>query len=114
MSNSTQSARRIDVTSERSEASHTESSSEPSTTSDVARKAHSLVDKAADKAADIEQSVREGAGDAQDKLHEKREAAADTFNESVANVEDFVKRRPLAAAGIAFAAGILTSRLVKS
>jgi len=87
--------------------------SEPSTTERVADKAHAAIDSTAEKAEDLEKSARRNAEQTREKLSEKGHAAADTLQDSLSEVQNFVKERPIAAAGIAFAAGIVASRLLR-
>lgn len=103
MSDSTQS-------SQKSGGKATRSNGAPST--EKARvKAHEAVDSAAARVEDVERRIREEAGEAQVTLTEKKEAATEKFDDSLARVESFIRKRPMTAAGIAFAAGILASRL---
>lgn len=84
------------------------------TTEKVREVAHEAIDNAATRAEPVERRIRDGAADAQEKFHEKKEAAAEQIEDSLASVESFIKARPMTAAGIAFAAGILASRLLRS
>lgn len=83
------------------------------TTEKARVKAHAAVESAAARVEDVERRIREEAGEAQVKLTETKEAATEQFDDSLARVESFIKRRPMTAAGIAFAAGILASRLAR-
>lgn len=84
------------------------------TTVQVAAKAHEVIDSAADKGQDLERKLRDQASSAQQKLGEKKEVASNQVDETLAQVEGFIKDRPLAAAGIAFAAGMIATRLFRS
>jgi ElaB/YqjD/DUF883 family membrane-anchored ribosome-binding protein len=105
MSNSVQSSQVSGSTSVRSNGAPT--------TERVRLKAHEAVDSAAARAEDVERRIREEAAEAQVKLTETKEAATGQFEESLARVESFIRKRPMTAAGIAFAAGILVSRLAR-
>jgi ElaB/YqjD/DUF883 family membrane-anchored ribosome-binding protein len=76
-------------------------------------KAHEAVDSAATRAEEVERRIREDAAEAQVRLTEAKEAATGQFEDSLARVESFIRKRPMTAAGIAFAAGILATRLVR-
>lgn len=79
----------------------------------VASIAHETIDKASGKAEEVERKLRAEA----DRLAEKSsETAADAkkqLDDSLNRVEGFVKERPFAAAGIAFAAGVVGALLLK-
>jgi ElaB/YqjD/DUF883 family membrane-anchored ribosome-binding protein len=53
--------------------------------------------------------LRAGVVSAGAKLEESQEAATAQVDKSLAKLETFVKGRPIAAAGIAFAAGVLAT-----
>lgn len=84
-----------------------------STTRKVASLAHDAIEGAADKAEPIEQQIRERADQAGEQLELTQAAAAEQVGQSMKNIETFVKERPIAAAGIAFAAGALAALLLK-
>lgn len=89
-------------------------SGEAPTTEKARDRAHQAVDGAADRATGVERRIREEAADAQEKFHQTKEAATQQVEDSLTRVESFIKSRPMTAAGIAFAAGILASRLMRS
>ncbi|HNP37725.1 MAG TPA: hypothetical protein PKK10_17930 [Woeseiaceae bacterium] len=84
-----------------------------STTHKAAKAAHELIDGTAAKAEPVEQRLRERAQEAGMKLDESQEAVSRTVEKSVDQVETFIKKRPIAAAGIAFAAGVLATALFR-
>lgn len=88
-------------------------SSTGSTTSKVAEKAHRAIDESASRAENLERKMRDKAGQAQDKLAASRERATARMDESLGEVEAFVRERPLAATGIAFAAGVFLAALLR-
>lgn len=100
--------------SKQASASTADQSSEAPTTEKARVRAHDAVDSAADRAENVERKIREEAAQAQVKLAEKKESAAEQFEDSISRVESFIRKRPMTAAGIAFAAGILASRLTRS
>ena len=87
--------------------------SDESTTRRVAESAHGLIDETAARAEDVERQIREKAAVAGDKLDATRESANEQVEQSLARVEKFVKDKPMTAAGIAFAAGIVATSLLR-
>jgi ElaB/YqjD/DUF883 family membrane-anchored ribosome-binding protein len=91
-----------------------QTASDTPTVEKARERAHEAVDSAAARAEPLERRVRSEATSAQQKLHETKEAATGKVEDSLASLESFIKARPMTAAGIAFAAGILASRLMRS
>jgi ElaB/YqjD/DUF883 family membrane-anchored ribosome-binding protein len=83
------------------------------TTERVAGVAHEAIEGAARKAEPVERQLREQAGKAGDQLEAGQAAAAKQLEQSVKSVESFVRERPVAATGIAFAAGALAAILLR-
>lgn len=83
------------------------------TTQRVADAAHSAIDQTAEKAEAVERQLREKAERAGEKVDATQEVATEKVEQSIAKVEAFVKEQPITAAGIAFAAGILTTALLR-
>jgi ElaB/YqjD/DUF883 family membrane-anchored ribosome-binding protein len=79
----------------------------------VAISAHETIDSAAGKADEIEQQLRVGVAKAGNSFEASQEAATAQVEKSLAKLESFVKGRPIAAAGIAFAAGVLATALLR-
>ncbi len=79
----------------------------------AASAAHDTIDSASGKAEEIETHLRAGAAKAGIKLEESQEATMEQVEKSLAKVGSFVKGRPVAAAGIAFAAGVLATVLLR-
>lgn len=75
--------------------------------------AHDAIDSASGKAEQVEEKVRAEAAKLAEKSSEGAAEAKKQFDATVNRVEGFVKERPLAAAGIAFAAGALGALLLK-
>ncbi|MEL6368500.1 MAG: hypothetical protein AAFR91_08070 [Pseudomonadota bacterium] len=92
----------------------TESSAETSTVGKAATRAHELIDKAADRLAHVEQQLRDKADQTGESLERKQQAATERFDEALRQAEGFVREKPLTAAAVAFAAGILTTKLFRS
>jgi ElaB/YqjD/DUF883 family membrane-anchored ribosome-binding protein len=84
-----------------------------SLTQRIAGSAHDSINSAAAKAEELEVQLRAGAIKAGTKLDESQEAATAQVEKSLAKLESFVKGRPIAAAGIAFAAGVLATALLR-
>lgn len=79
----------------------------------VADSAHDLIDDTAAKAEDVELRLRKKAAEAGNKLEAKKESANEQVEQSLARVESFVKEKPLTAAGIAFAAGVVATSILR-
>lgn len=83
------------------------------TTDRVARTAHDMVDETASKARVVEEKIRDKAEQAGDKVEATQDAATRSVREATSKAEAFAKEQPLAAAGIAFAAGALTAAILR-
>ena len=79
----------------------------------VAEKAHSAIDHTASKAEAVERQLRENAAKAGERVDETQEIATQKVEQSIEKLEGFVKSQPMTAAGIAFAAGILTTAILR-
>ncbi len=86
--------------------------SESPVTDRATEKAHHLVDEAGERVSHMERKARHSASEAQSRLEEGRDAAAESVARTRAGTEEFIREKPLAAAGIAFAVGFLASRLL--
>jgi len=82
-------------------------------TDQVARKAHQTIDGAAKISAGAEAKVREQAEVAADKLKETEGRAREAARQSVDDMSGYIKSNPLMSAGIAFAAGVVISSLLR-
>ncbi len=83
------------------------------TTRKVASVAHDAIDGAARKAEPVEQQLREQASKAGEQMEAKQEAAMKQIDQTMKSVESFVRERPVAATGIAFAAGALAAIILR-
>lgn len=83
------------------------------TTDRIARSAHEMIDETANRAKSVEENLRERAREAGDRVDESQDAAMRTVRDTTARAEAFAQERPLAAAGIAFAAGALTAAILR-
>ncbi len=93
--------------------STTASKTDPSTVQRVATAVHGAVDNAVEKAEPMEQKLRDQANKAGETLEARQAAASDKMQQSLQDVEKFVKERPVAATGIAFAAGVLAAVILR-
>lgn len=83
------------------------------TTKRAVEVARNALDETAAKAENVEQALREKAAVAGEKVEATQELASEKIERSIAEVESFVKKRPFAAAGIAFAAGFVATSLLR-
>ena len=72
---------------------------------------HHSVDAMADRAAKAEEAVRDTAGRSADSLHATQDKIVSQWNGS--QVKQFACENPIATAGIAFAAGMLLTTLLR-
>jgi ElaB/YqjD/DUF883 family membrane-anchored ribosome-binding protein len=79
----------------------------------VSALAHESIDKASDKAEVVEKKLRSEADRIAQKSSETAADARKKLDDTVNSVEGFVRERPFAAAGIAFAAGVLGALLIR-
>ena len=79
----------------------------------AASAAHHVIDEAAEKAEPVERRVREQAAKAGEKIEARQEAAIEQLERSVERLESFIKHRPVAATGIAFAVGALAAIVLR-
>lgn len=75
--------------------------------------AHETVDKVADTARSAEQQARGAASRAADKAREAEGRMRTAADEGLTTIRSYVEQNPLASAGIAFAAGIVVSSLLR-
>ncbi len=75
--------------------------------------AHHAVDALSSRAASAEHSVRQGASSSAKTLSEKQAAARAKISEYGGKTRQFAAENPLATAGIAFAAGMLVTALLR-
>jgi ElaB/YqjD/DUF883 family membrane-anchored ribosome-binding protein len=90
------------------------SNNEPTPTSDrLASKAHETIDRMKETADYAEEHARDAAARTAEKAKEVRDQVRQTADESYEKARSYVERNPLAAAGIAFAAGLILSSLLR-
>lgn len=83
------------------------------TTDRAAQAAHETIDRASEIAGEAEREVRSAASDTAERVKDSQEQAKDTIDDSMAQIRSYVDRNPLASIGIAFAAGIVVSALLR-
>jgi ElaB/YqjD/DUF883 family membrane-anchored ribosome-binding protein len=74
--------------------------------------AHNTIDRIADNAAVAEQRVRGAVAEGEEQIREKQAEARKTTQKTIEQIRDYTKENPLMAAGIAFASGLLISKIV--
>lgn len=81
---------------------------------DKARKfAHEAVDTASAKAEGVERKVRDEARRVSDKVDRGEARARHQIDETLTSMEEFIRERPMAAAGMAFAAGMIAAMILR-
>lgn len=75
--------------------------------------AHSAVDSIADKAATAEEKIRQTAANSQGTFKQKEEEIKQQVSQSMDRTREMAKQNPLATIGVAFAAGMLFSSLLR-
>lgn len=75
--------------------------------------AHSAVDSIASKAATAEEKIRQTASNSQNTFHQKEEEIKQQLSQSLDRTRQMTQQNPLATIGIAFAAGMLFSSLLR-
>ena len=82
-------------------------------TEQVRKTAHRAVDQAAEKAGAVEEKVRTEADRLKEIADNQREATRQKIDAGLRRTDRFIQERPLAAAGIAFAAGAVAAMLLR-
>ena len=75
--------------------------------------AHEAVDSASEKAEGIERKLRSEARRAGEKIDRGEDRARHQLDETLASMEDFIRERPMAGAGMAFVAGMLAAMILR-
>lgn len=89
------------------------STDEAPTTEKARRAAHEAVDAASGKASDFERKVRDESEKIGKKLSEEREEVTESVEETLKKVEGYIRKEPVKAAGMAFAAGALAALILR-
>jgi ElaB/YqjD/DUF883 family membrane-anchored ribosome-binding protein len=88
-------------------------SKEPMMTDRIAAKAHDAVDSVAERAQRAEREVRGAAARTAGQARDLQEQATERAEETIRRATSYLESNPLAFAGIAFAAGVLFSTLLR-
>jgi ElaB/YqjD/DUF883 family membrane-anchored ribosome-binding protein len=81
---------------------------------DKARKfAHEAVESASARAEGVERKVRDEARRVADKVDKGETRARHQVDETLTSMEEFIRERPMAAAGMAFAAGMIAAMILR-
>jgi len=90
-----------------------DSPAEAPATNRAAKAAHDAIDSTKSKAEEVERQLRRKAAVAGEKVEHSQEVAAEKFDRTLDDVQAFIKEKPVAAAGIAFAAGVIATSLLR-
>lgn len=86
----------------------------PTPVTDAARRvAREAIDAAAEKAGGIERKVRSESDRLGERAGEARQDGRESFDEALASIEAFIRREPVKAAGMAFAAGLVAALILR-
>ena len=80
---------------------------------DLAGRAHETVDVVADKVSALQRSAESKTSELSERGEQAAELTKAEFDKHRANVERYARENPLTAAGIAFAAGLVISSLLR-
>lgn len=75
--------------------------------------AEEVLDSAAEKAGSFERKLRDETERLGEEVDERRREVSDRLDETLAEVESYIRKRPVAAAGMAFAAGVLATMIIR-
>ena len=83
------------------------------TTDRLAAMAHETIDRVAETANHAEHEVRSAATRTAEKAKHAQDQMVATADENLSKVRSYVQQNPLTSAGIAFAAGVILSSLIR-
>lgn len=86
---------------------------EAPTVEQLKERAHRRVDQATAGVAEAEREIRRAAADAANRIRRSEEELAEILEQNVRKVREYIEKNPLQSAGIAFAAGIVLSSLLR-
>lgn len=95
------------------DSSDTGHDSETPVTDTGRRLAEDVLEKASEKAGSFERKVRDESAQLGEEVRERRREAGETMDATLADLENYIRERPVAAAGMAFAAGVLTALILR-
>jgi len=84
-----------------------------SMTEQVANRAHDVIDRAASRASEAEAKAREAAALSVQRLEGAQLVARQQIDESINRLAEFMRERPMAAAGMIFAAGACVALMLR-
>jgi ElaB/YqjD/DUF883 family membrane-anchored ribosome-binding protein len=87
--------------------------SETPMTDKAHRLAEEALETAVEKASTFERKVRDESGKLGEQVSVQREEVSKRYDETLSEVEKYIRQKPVAAAGIAFAAGMFAALLIK-
>lgn len=76
-------------------------------------KAHGTIDRVSETAVQTEQQLRENVAEAEAQLRAFQSKAQKAADEQLDQARSFIQEKPLQSAGIAFAAGLVLSRILR-
>lgn len=97
----------------RAQSKTTEKTSSAPTTEQAAKAAHDTIDKVATKAADAEEYVRTHAEQSKESISQRKEQLEQSLQDSMERTKSFARENPLLCAGLAFAAGMIFTALLR-
>jgi ElaB/YqjD/DUF883 family membrane-anchored ribosome-binding protein len=80
---------------------------------DEAQRARESIDRASASSRGLEEELRRGAADAAERLRESEEQLEASLEEGIERLKEYVRRNPIASAGVAFVAGLVISSLIR-
>ena len=83
------------------------------TTDKARRAAHEAVETASEKASDFERRVRDESEKIGRTLSDEREEINESVEDTLKKVESYIRKEPVKAAGMAFAAGALAALILR-
>ena len=90
-----------------------DAASETPMTDKAQQLAAEALDSAAEKAGSFERKLRDESERLGEEVGERRREVSDRLDETLAEVESYIRKRPVAAAGMAFAAGVLATIIIR-
>jgi ElaB/YqjD/DUF883 family membrane-anchored ribosome-binding protein len=75
--------------------------------------AEEALEAASETAGNFERKLRDEREHVSDEVGERRREVGEQLDETLADVEGYIRSRPVAAAGMAFAAGLLTALILR-
>jgi ElaB/YqjD/DUF883 family membrane-anchored ribosome-binding protein len=86
---------------------------DPRTSERVAKAVQEAIDKIAASADEIEGRIRQTAADAEQNVRARADHAHRVSEDAIANIQKYVHAHPVASLGMAFAAGVVFSAILR-